>query len=72
MIGELNCVECFMREGQHRTADFVCNGQSVCQRHVHVVVADRGDTARLYVWDEGNPDIDAEPVIESVRPNEEP
>ena len=56
-----------MREGQVRTADFVCNGQSVCQSHMHVVIAHRGDTARVYVWDEGNPDIDAEPVIESAR-----
>lgn len=56
-----------MREGKHRTADFVCNGQSVCQSHMHVVIADRGDITRVYVWDEGNPDIDAEPVIESAR-----
>lgn len=67
MIGELNCVECFHREGQLHTADFVCNGQSVCQKHVHVVIADRGDIARLAVWDVGNPDIDAEPVFESAR-----
>ncbi len=68
MIGELNCVECFMRDHQMRTADFVCNGQSVCQHHMHVTIADRGDTSRMCMWDEGNPDIDAEPVIESVRP----
>lgn len=67
MYGEVNCVECFHREGQLRAADFVCNGQSVCQRHLHVAIADRGDAARLYVWDEGNPDIDAEPVIESTK-----
>lgn len=67
MYGELNCVECFMRDGQHRAADFVLNGQSVCQRHTHVAVADKGDAARLYVWDDDNPDIDAEPVIVSVR-----
>lgn len=67
MIGELNCVECFHREGKVRTADFVCNGQSVCQSHLHVAIVDRGDVARLYVWDEGNPDIDAEPVIESTK-----
>lgn len=50
MIGNLNCTECFMRDGQHRSADFVLNGQSVCQKHAHVVIRSRGQAPLAYTW----------------------
>lgn len=50
MIGSLNCTECFMREGKHRSADFILNGQSVCQKHTHVVIRERGQSPLVYTW----------------------
>lgn len=47
----LNCVECFMRDGQpNRPAAFVINGQSVCQKHSPLVIRTRGQVAPTYTW----------------------
>lgn len=62
MIGNLNCTECFMRDGKHRSADFVLNGQSVCQKHTHVVIRERGQSPLAYTW--AAPDDD--PVLEPI------
>lgn len=49
-IGELRCIECFLHEGKLNAADFVVNGQSVCQKHVHVTVVDRAHGPMAYTW----------------------
>jgi len=51
MLHNLNCVECFMRDGNPtRHADFVVNGQSLCQKHVHVGIRERGQAPLAYTW----------------------
>ncbi|MBO0676832.1 hypothetical protein JRC04_05085 [Mycolicibacterium sp. S2-37] len=45
----LNCIECFCRAGIHRDAVFVVNGQSVCQKHISIVIAAMGKT-KAYTW----------------------
>lgn len=53
-----------MRDGNPgRPADFIVNGQSVCQKHVHVVIRERGQGQMAYTW--GAPE--GEPVIEEIR-----
>lgn len=64
MIGELNCTECFMRGNGLRTADFVLNGQSLCQSHTHVAVIDRGQAQLAYTWSDVE---DEEPVLKPVE-----
>lgn len=59
MSANLNCAECFMRDGQHRGADFVINGQSMCQRHSHLAIRERGKVPPTYTWhnDWENPEL---------------
>lgn len=62
----MNCTECFMRDGNPtRPADFVINGQSVCQKHTHVVIRHRGQAPLYYTWQD---DSDAEPRLEAADP----
>lgn len=64
MLTNVNCAECFMRDGNpSRHADFIVNGQSVYQKHVHVVIRERGQGQMAYTW--GAPE--GEPVIEEIR-----
>lgn len=64
MWSALNCAECFMRDGNPgRPADFIVNGQSVCQKHVHVVIRERGQGQMAYTW--GAPE--GEPLMEEIR-----
>jgi hypothetical protein len=63
VFNTLNCVECFMRGGNPgRPADFVVNGQSLCQKHVHKAIRERGQSPLAYTW--AAPDD--EPVLEST------
>lgn len=59
----MQCIECFHTHGDIRQADFLVNGHSVCQKHVHVVIVNRADTGtawsgRVYAW----------PLDESAEP----
>ena len=59
----MRCVECHMRDGgKWVEADFVINGQSLCQRHSHVAITDPGKQASTYTWDTSD-DMDAEPLL---------
>lgn len=50
-LANVNCVECFMRDGEpSRHADFIVNGQSVCQSHVKDTIRTRGEAAPTYTW----------------------
>lgn len=54
MRAKLNCIECFAAAGKKRRAEFVVNGQSVCERHVLAPVRDRGEGPYAYTY--GTPD----------------
>jgi hypothetical protein len=58
----LNCTECFMSDGKLREANFVLNGQSVCQKHTPCVIRERGQSALVYTW----PTPDGDPVLEPI------
>lgn len=58
----MNCIECLIVRGEHKPAEFVVNGQSVCQKHIHVVIRTRGQAPLLYTW--SAPDM--EPTLEPV------
>jgi hypothetical protein len=56
----LNCTECFMSDGKLREANFVLNGQSVCQKHTPRVIRERGQSQMAYTWaaPEGEPQLE--------------
>ena len=58
----MNCIECLIRDGLHKAAEFVVNGQSVCQKHIHAVIRTRGQAPLLYTWSAP----DQEPTLEPV------
>lgn len=63
----MNCTECFMRDGNPaRVADFVINGQSLCQKHAHVAIRYRSQAPLYYTW---QLDDEMEPRLESADPN---
>lgn len=46
----MNCIECFLTDGLHRSADFVVNDHSVCQKHVQATIRERGKSPLTYTW----------------------
>lgn len=68
-LANINCSVCFIDEGNpSRHADFIVNGQSVCQKHVCMVVIDRGEEPRFWTW---VGDLE-EPVLEPLRSTQKP
>lgn len=62
----MNCIECFSHDGNPaQPADFIVNGQSMCQKHVHLAVRERGQAPLLYTW-HGSPD--AGPTLQAADP----
>ena len=58
----LHCIECLVTGEGKRRAEFVVNGQSVCEKHVRVAVRHRGQTERAYTFSAP----DGQPVLEPV------
>jgi hypothetical protein len=46
----MNCIECLCDTGDIQPADFIVNGQSVCQRHVPTVIAEPNTKGKVYAW----------------------
>lgn len=54
-----------MREGgKWVDADFVVNGQSLCQRHVHLAITEPGKRPPTYTWDSDS-ESESEPSLVS-------
>ncbi len=59
---KLHCIECLVTGAGKQRAEFIVNGQSVCEKHVSVAVRDRGQTDRAYTYSAP----DGQPVLETV------
>lgn len=50
----MNCIECFMRDGHSAPAEFIINGQSMCQKHVHRAARAQDEKPPTYTWSLGH------------------
>lgn len=50
----MNCIECFTQDQHFMPADFIINGQSMCQKHVHRAVRAQDEKPSTYTWTPGH------------------
>lgn len=62
MRAKLNCIECLVTGAGKQRAEFIVNGQSVCERHVLAPVRDRSEGAYAYTFAAPDGQMTLEPV----------